>query len=384
MRVAYFSNQFSSRQGHGIARYAHELYDALVALDGDDEITPVAAWSDRDDINLRQLQERTGLQILPWGRKLTPLAWTYLGSPRIESWLDKPADIVHAVSLGYPVATKKPYVVTVHDIGPLTHPEYFSEAPAGIMERSLKQAVKQAAALICVSQATADELKGYVFERYGENIEDRIHVVLEGVGKEFFEPSNMECLDSLDKLPSQDVPFILSAGKISPRKNFQGVIEALGKLKDCVPHHLVAVGGDGWDFEQVKDLVREYGIEDRVHFVGYVSDEQLRALYRRASVYVHASLFEGFGLTVLEAMASGCPVVTSNCSSLPEVAGDAAILVDPQHADDIASAIVSVCDDGEMFELLRRKGISRAKTFSWNSCAAGVRAVYDAVLARTV
>lgn len=381
MKIAYFSNQFSSRQGHGVARYAHELYEAVEALDGDTEITPVAAWSDRDDEDLGKLQRRTGLQILPWGRKLTPLFWNYLGFPRIESWLDKPADIVHAVSLGYPVATKKPYVVTVHDIGPLTHPEYFSEAPPWIMERSLKQAVKQAAALVCVSQATADEVKDYVRKHYSVDIGSRVHVVLEGVGEEFFQQPDMTCLDSLENLPGADVPFILSAGKISPRKNFQGVIEALGKIKDCVPHHLVAVGGDGWDFAQVKDRVREYGIQDRVHFVGYVSDEQLRALYRRASVYVHASLFEGFGLTVLEAMASGCPVVTSNCSSLPEVAGDAALLVDPHNSDEIAAALVSVCGDFKLADLLKSKGISRAQTFSWKKCAVGVQALYESVLA---
>lgn len=380
MRVAYFSNQFASRQGHGVARYAHELYEAVEALDGDTEITPVAAWSDRDDEDLGKLQRRTGLQILPWGRKLTPLFWNYLGFPRIESWLDKPADIVHAVSLGYPVATKKPYVVTVHDIGPLTHPEYFSEAPPWIMERSLKQAVKQAAALICVSQATAEELMKYVKERYMVDIEDRIHIVHEGVGEKFFEDVDMGSLDKLPGMPPENVPIILSAGKISPRKNFQGIIEALGKVKDSVSHHLIAVGGDGWDYEQVKESVAKHGIEDRVHFVGYVSDEQLCALYRRASVYVHASLFEGFGLTVLEAMAAGCPVITSNCSSLPEVAGDAALLVDPQDSVEIANALKSVCCSEQIAENLRIKGAARAKEFSWLNCAQRVCEIYKAVV----
>lgn len=379
MNIAYFSNQFATKSGHGIARYAHELYEAMGALDGDTEITPVAAWSDRDDEDLEELQRRTGLQILPWGRKLTPLFWNYLGFPRIESWLDKPADIVHAVSLGYPVATKKPYVVTVHDIGPLTHPKFFSDSPAWLMERSLKQAVKRAMAIICVSQATADSVVEYVQTKYKLNIEDRIRVVLEGVSEIYFDDPNMGCLDDLENLPSPNCPFILSAGKISPRKNFHGIIKALGILRDKVSHHLVAVGGDGWDFEQVKNLVDESGLADRVHFLGYVTDEQLKALYRRASLYIHPSLFEGFGLTILEAMASGCPVITSNCSSLPEVAGDAALLIDPTDVEEMAHAIGSIISDENLAVRLRKAGIERAKLFSWEKTAMGVLDVYQSV-----
>lgn len=379
MKIAYFSNQFSSRQGHGVARYAHELYEAVEALDGNTEITPVAAWSDRDDEDLLKLQGRTGLQILPWGRKLTPFFWNYLGFPRIESWVDKPVDIVHAVSLGYPVATKKPYVVTVHDIGPLTHPEYFSKTPPWIMERSLKQAVKRATAIICVSQATADSVVEYVQTKYKLNIEARISVVLEGVSEVYFDDPNMGSLDGLENLPPPNCPFILSAGKISPRKNFHGVIKALGILKDKVDHHLVAVGGDGWDFEQVKNLVDESGLADRVHFLGYVTDDQLKSLYRRASFYIHPSLFEGFGLTILEAMASGCPVITSNCSSLPEVAGDAALLIDPTDVEEMAHAIELIVSDEDLAVRLRKAGVERAKAFSWEKTAMGVLDIYQSV-----
>ena len=341
---------------------------------------PVAAWSDRPSDDLARLKDRSGLQLLPWGRKLTPLAWTFLGSPKIEGWLRGPVEVVHAVSLGYPVATRKPFVVTIHDIGPLTHSEYFSDSPPWIMQRALGQAVRQAAALICVSQATADDLEGYVRRHYGVDLRERIRVVHEGVGKEFFEEPDMRCLDGVNGLPPAGVPFILSAGKISPRKNFQGVIGALGALKERLPHHLVAVGGDGWDFEQVKAEVESFGIADRVHFLGYVSDVQLRALYRRASVYVHASLFEGFGLTVLEAMASGCPVVTSNCSSLPEVAGGAARLVDPRRPEEIAEAIGAICENDCLTDDLRERGKSRALEFSWERCASAVHDVYESVL----
>lgn len=379
MTVAFFSNQFASRVRHGVARYARELFHAMRELGSSWKILPVAAWSDLRSEELQRLQAETELRLFPLGRRLTPLAWTFLHRPKIEDWLECEIGLVHAVSLGYSVATLKPLVVTIHDIGPLTHPQYFTNKASWVFMRSLKQAVRDAATLICVSQATANELQEYVLSNYGENIVDRIRVVLEGVASEFFEASDGGGLDPVEGVGHGGPPFILAAGKISPRKNVQGVIRALGELKDRVPHHLVAVGGDGWDFEQVKAQVDNFGIGDRVHLVGYVSDEQLRTLYRKAAVYVHASFFEGFGLTVLEAMAAGCPVVTSNCSSLPEVAGNAARLVDPHNVGEIAEAIANICEDQELATDLRERGRARSKMFTWERCARQVEAIYREV-----
>jgi len=122
------------------------------------------------------------------------------------------------------------------------------------------------------------------------------------------------------------------------------------------------------------------GIADRIHLTGYANDEQLKGLFAAASVYVHPSLYEGFGLTVLEAMAQGCPVVTSNVYSLPEVAGDAAILVDPTSVSAIAEAIESICTDSALASSLTVRGRERIKVFSWETCAAGVLDVYRSVL----
>ena len=122
MNIAYFSNQFADRCGHGLARYSRQLFAGLQALQGDLQVTPVAAWSSMEEADLRRLQQASGLQMLPWGRRLTSLAWAFLHNPPIEHWLDT-VDAVHLVALGYPVATRKPLVVTVHDLGPLTHPE---------------------------------------------------------------------------------------------------------------------------------------------------------------------------------------------------------------------------------------------------------------------
>ncbi len=376
LKIAYFSNQFSDIRGHGIARYARELFQALRGQDDSLEITPVSAWSGLNGEALSSLQAETGLQVLPWGQKLTPLIWAFLNAPKLESGLSSPVDLVHAVALGYPVATNKPYVVTVHDIGPLTHPEYFTPKGTWIMKRSLKQMVNRAAGIICVSQSTANELESYC----GGSITDRIHVVHEGISSGFQSPADGSGRTLLDTLGIGDVPFILSAGAISPRKNVHRIIQSMSRLADRIPHHLVLVGGKGWSEQQVHEELDNSGIADRVHLTGYATDEQLKGFFAAASAYVHPSLFEGFGLTVLEAMAQGCPVVTSNVYSLPEVAGDAAVLVDPTSVDEIADAIEAVCIDDALAADLAARGRERVKSFSWDTCAKGVLDVYRSIL----
>jgi glycosyltransferase involved in cell wall biosynthesis len=376
MHIAYFSNQFADEEGHGLARYSHQLYSFLREVRPELKVTPVAAWSSRNANGVEQLMEEYGLQLLPWGRRLTPLAWTFLDRPPIEHWLDNPVDVVHAVSLGYPIATRKPYVVTVHDIGPLTHPEFFSNTSPWIMKRSLKQAMAKADAIICVSRSTADELESYA----GHCLADRIHVVHEGVSPSFFENTTSECLTLLKDLPEPEVPFILSTGKISPRKNVVRIIQALSQISDTIPHHLVLVGASGWGMAEILKEINDLAFAHRIHQVGYVSDKQLRALYSKAGLYIHPSLYEGFGLTVLEAMAAGCPVVASNVYSLPEVVGDAAIIVDPYNVVEIAEAIQSVCLDASLKTDLVRRGRARAKTFTWDRCAGKVAEIYESVV----
>jgi glycosyltransferase involved in cell wall biosynthesis len=353
---------------------------SLAAVADAPHVTPVAAWSDRAPEDLRQLAERTGLRILPTGRRLTPLLWTLFGRPRIEKFFDRPVDLVHANSLGYPIATKKPFVVTVHDIGPLTHPEFFTDKPPWIMRKSLDQAVRQAAAFICVSHATAKALIEYVDATYRVDLTPRVSVIHEGVSHEFFLPPEPGGLTELNGNFSVDRPFILAVGKISPRKNLDAIIRALDRIRDQSPHHLVLVGGDGWDHETVRRQAGSLGLTDRVHFLGYLSDESLRALYARAAVFVYPSLFEGFGLPVLEAMAAGCPVITSTVSSLPEVAGAAAVLVNPYEVGEIAEALAMLCLDEGQAQRYSDRGVERARTFTWEKCAREVAAIYRSVL----
>ncbi len=160
--VAYFSNQFALRTGHGLARYARELYSSLQEESGI-RVTPVAAWSNMEESRLERLQRDTGLRLLLTGKKLTPLLWTFLRYPPIEQYLpgSKRDIVVHSVALGYPIATRRPYIVTVHDVGPLILPHFFSSKPVWFMKQALDQMLRKADAIVCVSQSTADDLSFY-------------------------------------------------------------------------------------------------------------------------------------------------------------------------------------------------------------------------------
>lgn len=372
LSVALFSNQFASSMGHGLARYARELFDGLRDRPGL-EVFPVAAWSNRSAHALARLRADSGLEIVATGRRATPLMWSFIGWPRLEALIRRPIDVVHATSLGYPVATGRPFVVTVHDLGPITKPQYFSNTRPWVMKKSLAQAVRQAAAIVCVSEATKAEL----LECVGTRVEERVHVVHEGITPALLlHGGDVARSPATGDLPPSGVPYVLATGKISPRKNIAGLMEAMATLTSEVPHHLVVAGGDGWDFEGIYRTVDRLGLKGRIHFPGFVTDTELSALYAGASLYVHPSLYEGFGLTILEAMAVGTPVVTSNVSALPEVAGDAALLVDPGDIAAIAEAMRSVLLDDALSADLVARGLTRAATFSWQTAAEAMEAVY--------
>ncbi len=372
LNVAIFSNHFIDTKGHGIARYVHQLYGATRRTVDDVHLIPVSSRKPEKKAAIGPMVREHGHHFLPWGRYATALSWGYLGRPFLEHWLGDPFDVVHAPNLGYPVPTKRPSVVTVHDVGPLMRPELFPRRSIRWMKIGFGHMVKNASAIICVSRATADE----VISIGGLNLAKRIHVVHEGVEAVFSERPGMQCLRGIENLPATGTPFLLAVGAVSPRKNLVRIIDAIDKLKSDIPHQLVLVGGIGWDDALIQQRLRDQSVSNRIHFLGYVTEEQLRALYHSADAFVYPSLYEGFGLPILEAMAASCPVITSAVSSMPEIAGDAAVLVDPLDVNSIAAGIKEVCLDTHLAEELRVKGSQRAETFTWEKCAQGVATVY--------
>jgi glycosyltransferase involved in cell wall biosynthesis len=238
------------------------------------------------------------------------------------------------------------------------------------MQKSLDQAVAQGCAIVCVSEATKAELLDYA----GAHLEPRVEVVHEGVAA-LPQGAGRAAMANRD-LPPAGVPFVLATGKISPRKNILGVMEAMAELVGTLPHHLVIAGGDGWAVADVYAAVKRLGLEGRTHFPGFVTDAELGTLYAEAAVYVHPSFYEGFGLTVLEAMAAGTPVITADRSSLPEVAGEAALLVDPADVNSLAHAVLRIATDEALAADLRARGRARATTFTWDAAAEAMEKIY--------
>ena len=368
LEVAFYSDSLTTERQYGLSRYAWELLRELRKLSPELDARPVSAHVCVDAQRLAHLRASLGYVPLPWGRKVTAALWSTVRTPALETWTPW-ADVVHSVEPGYPIATRKPLVVTVHDIGPLTHPHYFRNARPTLLKMALAAAADRAAAIICVSQMTADAVQEFLRRDLG----DRLRVVAEGVSEEFFEAAEHE--ESFGGLPGGQ-PFFLWSGSFSPRKNVVRVVEAFEQIAPRLPHGLVLCGGAGWDSSEILARIHTSRFADRIHLPGRVSDAQLRAYYRKASAYVFVSLMEGFGLPVLEAMASGCPVVTSNVSSLPEVAGNAARLVDPLNTEEIAQAMSDISSDATLSSRLSLLGRTRAGRFRWNSCAAAVAGIY--------
>jgi glycosyltransferase involved in cell wall biosynthesis len=234
--------------------------------------------------------------------------------------------------------------------------------------------LRAADAVIAVSECTKrDAIRFYRIP------EEKITVIYEGVNPRF-RPASPEAIAAVRARYGLPERFILYVGTIEPRKNLTTLLEAFHHLLATYDLRLVIVGKKGWLYERFFRRLRELGLENRVLFTGYVPDEDLPAIYSAADLFVFPSLYEGFGLPVLEAMACGTPVICSNTSSLPEVAGDAALLVDPTDARALTGAMEQVLTNERLWATLRAKGMERARGFTWEKAAYRTWEVYQQVI----
>jgi glycosyltransferase involved in cell wall biosynthesis len=309
--------------------------------------------------------------------------WRTLRGVR-EKWRDPdlggastlgPVDVVHCTAYTAPPVPGVGLVVTVHDMSFLTHPQFHEDANIAFCTRECHRAARRAAKLIVPSEATKRDVL-----RYLHVDEDRIHVIYEAAGESFGPVQDREKIGKVLASHAIDRNYVLFVGTIEPRKNVTRLLEAFLHVVSSRPDQgelLVVAGGKGWRNTDVYDFVRESGLTDRVRFLGYVTDFDLRALYSAATVFAYPSLYEGFGLPVVEAMACGCPVITSRVSSLPEVVGEAGLLVEPTDVADIARALSAALGDRELRRKLRMAGLQRAAQFSWERAARETIRVYE-------
>jgi len=296
-----------------------------------------------------------------------PRLWTQIGLA-LQTFTDK-IDVLFVPAHTLPIIRKPGLktVMTVHDLGaeflPTTHQLKQRLYLGFITKYQLNSATK----LIAVSESTKKDLINLGIKR------EKIHVIYEGFDTSLFKPQSIDIKDSiLKQFDLEAKKYFLFVGTIQPRKNLANLIRAFKGFLNVFPQTeiiLVLAGAKGWLSDEIFTLPKKLGIEERVKFLGRVKDEDLPPLYCGALAFTYPSLYEGFGLPILEAMACNCPVISSNSSSLPEVAGDGAIYADPLSVEQILEAMLKIAENDSLRDNLIEKGSKQAEKFSWEKCA---------------
>ena len=371
MRVA-----IDARKLHdfGIGTYTRNLLRHLARLDRENEY--VMLCSERD------LTVAGELQLGPNFRTVLEPSPNYSLREQIHvPWVlsrVKP-DVFHAPHYVLPPAVRCRSVVTIHDCIHLMFPQYLpNRAAYAYAKASMWSAAHRSHRILTVSEASKRDILHFF------NVPpDKITVVYNAIDERFRVAPPEEDIARVRERYQLQHRFVLYAGNIKPHKNLVRTIEAFAELRkgDFDDLKLLIIGDEISKLPALRRAVHTCKLHKHVRFLGYLPDETLAVLYRLAAVFVFPSLYEGFGLPPLEAMASGTPVVTSNVSSLPEVAGGAAVLVDPYSVDSIVDGIRRVLTSPELANELRAKGIARAREFSWEQSVARTRDLYLEVAA---
>jgi glycosyltransferase involved in cell wall biosynthesis len=308
--------------------------------------------------------------------KLLNLFWRTVRYPSIETWVGK-VDVFHSPNFELTPQKQGRSVLTIHDLCFLVYEKYAIKSARLHYGRRIKSYAQRADVIITVSENS----KGDIINYLGIPPET-IFVIPEGKDDKFKPQNDPETVSEIRNKYGLRRAFILHVGTLEPRKNLVGLIRAYHRSRARKEYQLVMAGGKGWMYKEIFKTVGKLGLSREVIFTGYVPEDDLPALYNASSLFVFPSLYEGFGLPPLEAMACGTPVITSSVSSLPEVTADAAILVDPFNIEEIKDSIDSVLSDQELASSLKKKGLERAALFTWEKTAQKTLEVYRRVLAK--
>jgi glycosyltransferase involved in cell wall biosynthesis len=366
------------RQGAGIGQYVRCLVDAMLAQDASNSYTLLASgrptrtrpFPIADNVRARNIFIPDRYLNVLWYRWRLPLYATFFSGQ---------VDIYHGPDFALPPLNGKlRKVVTVHDLAFLEHPEYAVPSLAAYLKKVVPEAVASADVVAAVSQTTSQALIDHL-----KTPREKITVIPNGVGAYFRRITDPVILGATRHKYGLKHPLVLGVGTLEPRKNHIGLVKAFAQAqkKKGGPAMLALAGGKGWLYEETRQVVSELKLENKVRFLGRVSDLELITLYSLADVFAFPSFSEGFGIPPLEAMACGAPVITSNTSSLPEVAGDAALLVDPHDVKALGHAITRLLEDEQLREELRQKGYQRARQYTWSASASKMLSVYQKLYA---
>jgi glycosyltransferase involved in cell wall biosynthesis len=343
---------FQGSRSHLLGLYTEAIrqaedIDFVFFLDGVDSLRAAAPAFARPHVQLVRMPHRPG----PWRLALQ------------LPWLQRRHGI-ELLHLQYrlPWLPAGRTVCTIHDLLFESHPQYLPPAFAALARGTARHAARRATALFAVSEFT----RGEIVRRYGVAPE-HITVTVNGVDRQRFHPGDAgaEAVRALGLVPGQ---YLLSVGRLEPRKNQASLVEAYARLPAGAPP-LVFVGQRDFRHDGVFEAIRRHGLEPRVKLLERLGDAELPAVMRHAQVFAYPAFAEGFGMPVAEAMASGVPVITSNTSSLPEVAGDAALLVDPQSVDALHAALQRLLDEPALRREQALRGLRQVERFTWEASA---------------
>jgi glycosyltransferase involved in cell wall biosynthesis len=380
-------------QGAGIGRLTRELGRALLQLQSPHTFSFFVMGRPGDDVPLSSIMytAQLPLRVTQHNDRWLYRLWFRSRLPLPVQTFSGACDLYHATDFVLPpVRGRAPTVLTVHDLSFERDPDSASPRLIPFLKRVVPDSARRATHIVADSNATAHDLT----ELYGIP-PAKITTIYSGASERFtpysgsfFEERRRTAI--LRRYKIGDAPFVLTVGTMQKRKNHLRLVQAFAKviaqhpslssLNPPLPTQLVIAGGKGWLYDDVLAEVKVLGLEDRVKFIGYVEDSDLPHLYRAARVFAFPSIYEGFGIPPLEAMACGVPVVTSNASSLPEVVGDAGLQVNPFDVDALAHALDTALHDEGWRAQAIELGIARAKQFTWHSAAEQLMAIYDEVI----
>lgn len=349
----------SSYRGAGISRYMRQLLRHLRELDGDDRY--IVFLGDRrlpPELAARaSFQPRVSR--LPTANPALRIVWEQVVQPL--ELRRRGVDLLHSLGYVQPLLCPARTVLTIHDLSFLRYPEAFNAANRLYLRLFTGLSVRRANRVIAVSESTKHDLVRLLGADPA-----KVAVVYHGVEEQFRCCADRPIAAFRERLGLPE-HFILYCGTLEPRKNVALLVAAFAQLRreTALPHKLVLAGAKGWRYEGIFAAVDQYGLREEVLFPGYLPSDVQPLWYNAADVFVYPSLYEGFGFPPLEAMACGTPVIASNCSSLPEVVGDAGLLVDPRDSAALAAALEHVLTDAAMRQHLVATGLARAKRFSW-------------------
>lgn len=288
--------------------------------------------------------------------------WTLIGLSLEFLFRRSKPDVFLSPTHYMPIVAPRNTVISILDVSYIRFPELFKKSDLRQLANWTKFSVKKAKRVFTISQASKDD----IIKEYGIS-RDRVVVTYPGIRQGLMIKDEGLGMDELKKKYGINGEYILFVGTLQPRKNIIRLIEAFSKIKSDIK--LVIIGKKGWLYEGILGAPKKFNIENKVKFLDFVSDDDLPAFYKNAVCFVLPSLYEGFGLPILEAMKYGCPVVTSNVSSLPEAGGDAALYVNPLDVKDIKKNLELIIQNSELREKLIKKGYEQVKKFSWEKTA---------------